>query len=438
MILVHVEEQTERIQFIFEHIFERILGVSYGLTENADAFTNYQGPKFSYTSEPVGDELFFKAVPLLYEKGIHEQDLKVFEYEETVGFYKTADGSWPFDMFAASFYLLTRYEEYLPFIKDDHNRFPAEQSIAFQNGFLQQPVVDIWCQHLKKFLQYQFPELHFQSKKYQFYPTYDIDIAWAYLHKGFIRTVGGYGKSLVTGNIKDFFYRTAALLRLKKDPYYTYDYLQDLHEKHALQAIYFILIGDFDAYDKNISFTEPSFRLLVKNLADDAWMGIHPSYGSNKEKEKVGKEKQRLEDVIKRSVVRSRQHYLMLQMPATYEQLLDVGIKKDYTLGYTSKQGFRAGTCTPFPFYNLQLEQQTNLMLHPFALMDANFKYYMDIAPEEAFAKAKPVIDWVKKVNGTLYTLWHNNSFSEVFEWRHWRKPYEEIVEYAINPEIRP
>ena len=123
----------------------------------------------------------------------------------------------------------------------------------------------------------------------------------------------------------------------------------------------------------------------------------------------------------------------MLRFPTAYERLIDLGIKHDYTLGYTSKQGFRAGTCTPFYFYNLQLELKTNLKLHPFALMDANFRYYMDIRPDEVIDKARPVIDAVKKVNGTLYTLWHNNSFCEVFEWEGWRKPYEDILEYTLK-----
>lgn len=438
MILVHITGKTERVKFIFEQIFTRILGVSYGLTDKAEDFLNYSGPKFSYAEEPLEDELFFRAVPLLYEDGITDQDLKVFGYEQTAAFYKTDEGAWPFDIFAASFYLLTRYEEYLPFIKDAHNRFPAEQSIAFQNGFLQQPVVDIWCRLLKTFLQDQFPTLHFVSRKYRFHPTYDIDIAWAYKHKGVIRTLGGYASGLAKGNLKDAWYRTATMLHLKQDPYYTYDYLLQLQSKFNLDPIFFILIGDFDEFDKNISYTEPSFRQLIKNLADDALIGLHPSYGSNKSKERLEKEKLRLEETINRNIYHSRQHYLMLRMPETYENLLDFDIKNDYTLGYTSKPGFRAGTCTPFPFYNLQLEQKTDLMLHPFALMDANFQYYMDTSPDEVFDKAKPVIDWVKKMNGTLYTLWHNNSFSEVFEWRHWRKPYEDIIEYAINPEIRP
>jgi hypothetical protein len=45
-------------------------------------------------------------------------------------------GDLPFDPLAATFYLVSRYEEYLPFIPDEHGRFPAKQSFAFSNGFL--------------------------------------------------------------------------------------------------------------------------------------------------------------------------------------------------------------------------------------------------------------------------------------------------------------
>ncbi len=432
MMLIHAGKKSNRLRYILDQLFNELIATEYELTSDAEAYAAYPGPKMHYGKERMDDSLFMRAESLLFEEGLGHQEPLVFDYEGGRAIFQTPSSDWPFDLFAASFFFLSRYEEYLPFIRDEHGRFPAAQSLAYKNGFLQLPVVDIWAGDFKDFLKKKFPSLHFKEKKYRFTPTFDIDIAWSYLHKGVLRNFGGFVKAALTGNVKDFYYRAATLLRIKPDPYFTYDYLRALQQRYGLKPLYFILLGDFDEYDKNIAYTEPAFRVLIKHLEDIARVGLHPSYASNQQTDKLEKEKHRLEEIIHRKVDDSRQHYLMLEFPVTYERLLAMGIRNDYTLGYTTHMGFRAGTCTPFYFYNLQLEQKTDLRLHPFALMDANFRYYMDIAPSEVLAKAGPVVDAVRNVNGTLYTLWHNNSFSEVFEWKGWRAAFEDIVKYAI------
>ncbi len=432
MMLIHAGRKSNRLRYILDHLFSELLGTEIKVTTDAADYAAFEGPKMHYGEERIDDSFFMRAHSLLFEEGLRHPEPLVFDYEESHAIFRTTSSDWPFDLFAAAFFLLSRYEEYMPFIRDAHGRFPADQSLAYKNGFLQLPVVDIWAAHFKTFLKKKFPSLHFKEKEYRFTPTFDIDIAWSYLHKGVLRNFGGFMKAALTGNVKDFYYRAATLLHVKPDPYFTYDYLLSLQRSFKLNPLYFILIGDFDEYDKNISHTEPAFRELIKHLEDIARVGLHPSYASNRKPEKLEKEKQRLEEIIHRKVDDSRQHYLMLEFPASYERLLAAGIRNDYTLGYTTHMGFRAGTCTPFYFYNLQLEQKTDLRLHPFALMDANFRYYMDISPSEVLAKAKPVIDAVRRVNGSLYTLWHNNSFSEVFEWKGWRAAFEDIVKYAI------
>ena len=432
MILIHAAHKSNRLRYVLDHIFQEVYGLDYRISTEKEEYLSYDGPKIQYGNERLDDAPFIRSFPLLEQEGIGNPDPLVFHYEQTPAIFQTNNSDWPFDLFSAVFFMLSRYEEYQPFLRDAHGRFSADQSLAYKNAFLDQPVVDIWLRHFREYLSKKYGALPFRKPEYRFIPTYDIDIAWSYLHKGLVRTVGGFLKALFTGNFIDFYYRAATLLHLREDPYYTYDYLTSLHKKWDLSPLFFILIGDFDEYDKNISFTEPAFRELIKHLDDIARVGLHPSYASNFKPEKLPIEKLRLEEIIHRKVLHSRQHYLMMELPVTMERLLHAGIRNDYTLGYTTHPGFRAGTCTPFYFYNLQLEQITDLKMHPFALMDANFRYYMNIAPEEMPQKAKPIVDAVKREGGTLYTLWHNNSFSEVFEWKGWRKPYEELIAYAL------
>lgn len=433
MLLVYTPKVTERVRYTFKLVLGQLLGVEYKLTDALESWQEHLGAKIAYGPQPIEEDgLWFQSHDLLFERGIHEQKIHVFDFETTKAFFKTKpDSALPFDIFAASFYLVSRYEEYEPFIRDMHGRFTAEQSIALKEGFLHQPVVNIWAMHLHQKLQKAFPNISFDLPEYRYIPTYDIDIAWAYLHKGLLRIAGGYLSSIAKFQLNDIWYRTTTLLKLRTDPYYTFDYLKQLQQQYNLSPIYFFLVGEYDKYDKNIAIAEPAYQKLIKHVADYARVGVHPSYGSNDKQEQVTVEKERIEEIIKRPVVDSRQHYLKFSFPKTFQHLSDLDITDDYSLGYTSHAGFRAGICTPFYFYNIHLEVQTPLRMHPFAIMDSVYQYYLQIPPEEMLDHARPVIDSVKAVGGALYTLWHNNSLSDIFEWKGWRPPYEALVRYA-------
>lgn len=433
LILVYSHKLTERVRYSFELLLSNLLGISLEFTNDREHFEASQHPKLNYSEDAFGDEMFFRAQGLLHQRGIRDQQINIEPFEDTIGFFfLPGPSALPFDVFAAAFYLVSRYEEYLPFVPDDHNRFPASESIAFQQGFLKDPVVNIWAMKLKKVLSTAFPAIVWPIRQYQFTPTYDIDIAWAYLHKGLIRTVGGYGKSLLHARFRDIYSRTKTMLGIGLDPYFTFDYMRGLQDKYDLEPIYFFILGNFGRYDKNTPHTFTKFRALIKGVDDHARVGIHPSYGSNEKPEQVAIEKKRIESILHRSITKSRQHYLMMRFPDTYQNLVSVDISEDYTMGYSTTMGFRAGICSPFPFYNLSLEYKTPLTLYPFAVMDASLKYYMKMSPDEAADATKAIIDSVKNVNGHLITLWHNNSFSEYAEWKGWRKAYEEIIQYAL------
>lgn len=439
MLLVYSHKITERLRYILDLHIKNLLGSEYELTDNLDEFKAHEGPKFAYGPDPIKDVPWFRSHTLLFERGTREQEMDVEDFEESKMFFQVeAGGALPFDPFAASFYLTTRYEEYLPFVKDDHGRFPPTQSIAVKHDFMHQALVNRWNKRLKQILEKAYPSLQFQEHTFRFVPTYDIDIAWSYMHKGLVRTMGGYTKGLASLNVMDLVQRTLTLLWLKKDPFYTYHYLKGWQERFGHYPIYFFLVGEFDEYDKNIAITEPAFQTLIKHVADYADVGIHPSYASNAQPNKMIRERGSLEGILKRPVTKSRQHYLKLELPRTYQRLLDMDIEDDYTLGYTSHAGFRSGICTPYYFYDLSMEMKTSLKLHPFTLMDSVFKYYLQIRPDELVDKAKPLVEEVKNMGGTLYTLWHNNSLSNLFEWRGWRDPYKDLLTYihSLDPAV--
>jgi hypothetical protein len=410
-----------------------MLGIDFRLTADADEFRSSGEMKLSYAANPVSDELFFHSRTLLFETGITEQNISTFDHGGEKVFFATGKGSaLPFDVFAASFYLVSRYEEYLPHIRDEHDRFDAKDSLAFINGFLHKPVVNIWVQWIKDLLKKKYPSIIFPERKYEFVSTIDIDNAYAYREKGFTRSVGGYLKSLSSGDIAEIKERTRVLLGLEKDPYDTYDFQLDILKKYKLKSIYFFLLGDYGVNDKNLPIESKKFQSLIKMLGDYAQIGIHPSYGSNKSRAQLKKEVDRLSKVLHREITQSRQHFLKLTLPETYRNLIDLDITDDYTMGFASQVGFRASICTAFNFYDLDMELETKLKVHPFAVMEGTLKYNMKVPPKEAMEKIKPLIDEVKAVNGVFMSLWHNDTLNDRKIWTGWRTVYEEMVQYAL------
>jgi hypothetical protein len=433
MVLIFTTRITSRNKFTFKLILSEILGIEYQLTSDLQEFEQYAGPKFSYGRQALGEELFFQSTGLLFETGIVVQELQSLNWKGLNVFYPThKNSSLPFDPFAASFLLVSRYEEYLPHIKDKHGRFAAHQSLAYQHNFLDTPVVNQWALEILSILENRFGKIQRKASQYAFIPTIDIDNAWAFQHKGFIRAGAGLIADLINLKFKHFTQRLSVLFRLKQDPYDTYEYQLELIEKYKLDTVFFFLLGNFATFDRNVPYQNKHMQSLIKFVADIGEIGIHPSYASNSALPILQEEVHRLSGILHQEIHNSRQHFLKLNLPQTYHRLIECDITDDYTMGYAELPGFRASIASPFFFYDLDLEVETSLKIHPFAIMDGTLKDYLKIEPDQAAEIINPLIQKVKAVNGTFISVWHNESFAENERWKGWRRVYEDLIEKAL------
>lgn len=432
MILVYTHKVTPRLRYIFKHIFVRIIGVSVSFTDRVDEFVAFNGAKMSYTKVPLGGEFFIKSNALLFEQGLNDIEINIQQWDEVPCFFNCgAKSIIPFDIFAASFYLISRYEEYLPHVKDLHGRFTAAESLAFKNDFLEKPVVDIWAFKLLEIINHKFTNFQHKHRTYDYVSTIDIDNAYAYKHKSFIRSIGGLVNDFFRLKFKSFWNRSLVLINLKKDPYNTFDAILRLQKKYSTKTLFFFLVANYTAFDTNVSSSKRPFRLLIKQIVDYATVGLHPSYFSMNDIQLLKNEKERLEDITNMPMMRSRQHYLRFNLPETYQNLIDLEITEDYSMGYASHVGFRAGTCTPFYFYDLDFEIQTPLKVIPFALMDTTLNDYMNLTPKQALGRIRDLQKEVKAVNGLFVSLFHNESLSNYTRWKGWSRLYESMLKIA-------
>lgn len=423
-ILFYAQQSSNRLFYTVSLVLSEILALDVIFTQSKDIFINSNIPKVNFSDTTFdNNEIYIKPHPLIFEN-------KISFY----GFNRETFGD--LDVFSRIFYLVSRYEEYIapPSVFDTHNRFPASASLSKKLDILYQPIVNEWAMELKKSIHQKYPLLEIGKPHYEFQPTYDIDQAWAFKNKGYERNIGGFLKDTIKGKITSAARRVGALVGVINDPEFNFDYMETLHKRHNLDPIFFWLLGDHGEFDKNIDWQNKRLQSLIRRIAQKYRVGIHPSYQSNWDFSILKMEKERLENIKNTPppIKRSRQHFLKLRFPETYHNLLKAGILEDYSMGYADDIGFRAGIATPFYWYDLENEQATSLKIHPFAVMEVTLQQYLQLSPDEAFEKVKPLIAATKAVGGTFSTLWHNSTLSNIEEWEGWRKVYEQVIKEAL------
>jgi hypothetical protein len=415
---------SERLHYVVQLVFKEHLDLDVFLTTDKSLFLESALPKVAYTSNiELSNSILFieKKSNILFDNHISKEDPNLLFQEA--------------DVLGKIFFLVSRYEEYIVDKNDNlsfdsHNRFRAFASINQKEGFLRKPIVNQWIIQIKNQLNEKFMGLNLIPKSFQFIPTYDVDQAWSVRHKGLLRNIGGFLKELSQGQIKVAFRRIFVLMNLQKDPEYTFDFLNQLDKKYNLKPNYFWLLGDHSEHDKNIHWQNRSFQNLIRRISKTHLVGLHPSYLSNDNDESLTNEKYRFETITKHPLSISRQHYLKLSFPETYRRLIGLGVDVDYSMGYNDDVGFRAGLCTPFYWFDLLENKQTNLRVYPFAVMEITLKEYLKLDRQEALSCVKELIDEVKKVEGTFISLWHNSTLSDKDEWQGWRQVYVDMIDY--------
>ena len=430
MLKIYTHTPSARFAYISKFLLETVLGIDFKHISHLSEFDPAQDQLLNYSNQRSSfNELYLSPHGLLSETDIRKLDIEVKNDQSLPYFFPSHNSDWHFDIFSAAFYLLSRYEEYLPNQADAHGRFAAENSLAYRAGFLQQPLIDEWAFAFASELKKVFPTLAFRENHFQVACTIDIDQAFRTKGKSNARFIKSILGSLLKADIKDVKNKIAVRRLQIDDPFDHYERLEKMHRKINWKAIYFILFAEKNtAQDINLEITQADFLQRIKRLSHTADIGIHPSYQSNQNPEIMQSERFNLSQVIQKNINSSRQHYLKMQIPNTYYDLIKIGILHDYTMGYASQIGFRASTCRPFPFFNLQANEITFLTLHPFCLMDTTFHAYLKYTPEQTLAAAKKLLASVQAVNGVFCTLWHNESMSGYQEWKGWENIYEELL----------
>jgi hypothetical protein len=447
VLLLYTEQTSPRLQYTTNFI-QSIIGEVITVTTDKELFAQADGVKISYSNEAICNKAYhIQPQGLLFQNSIELIDIEVTTCREQICFFASQNDSHGFDIFSAIFYLITRYEEYLHHEKDSYGRYAHTNSLAYRHQFLHLPLVNIWLQDFKRRTLIDNPKSLESAEtlatndtrlsinnnaEFTFTPTYDIDIAYAHQYQSIVKNVGGFFKDLMRGDFEKVIERATVYSGTAKDPFDTYQWLDDLHQKHHLQPIYFFLLATKRGiYDKNVSPRTKGMQQLIKQHNSKYSVGIHPSWQSGDNDALLQQEKQRLERITRANCTKSRQHYIRLSLPETYRKLIDIGITDDYSMGYGSINGFRASVASPFYWFDLERNEATNLLIHPFCWMDANSYFEQQLSADEALVELQDYYNVVKQVGGSCTIILHNSFLTEQPQWLPWRKMYEVFLETA-------
>jgi hypothetical protein len=391
MIIVSIPNNNlpER-EYIIDIIFNEFLGLKYTIEIGSDSYAI----TLKNSQKLVIEDTFFNKYP---------NDLEYLKLKNIPSSIEDLD------IFAQCFFMLSRWEEYVNKNRDSHNRFPATESLAFKEGFLDRPIVNEQIEKLKNMLLELDSSIKFREKEFQLILTHDVDNLYFWKSKKQLLHIV-VGDILKRKNLLLAYRRIKEYIAVKsekiKDPFDTFDWLMDRSEEIGVKSRFYFMSGGVTQYDNNYKIDEPKALELIEKIKKRGHViGIHPSYNAYNDSMQFQKERELLEQITKEKIVEGREHYLRFEVPTTWQIWEDNGMEVDSTCGYADREGFRCGTGDEFSVFNILTREKLKLKERPLIVMDCGLFEYNGYTYKEAKAKLNSL--WKKS---TLFTLlWHNS-----------------------------
>jgi hypothetical protein len=343
------------------------------------------------------------------------------------GFYQRTEHSWILetDIFGGCFFCLSRCEEVLNSTRDAHGRFSAYNSHAYKFNYLEIPLADYYAELLLSAMRRVWPEIQLDRKVYKPQISHDVDSPSLYAFRSF--------QQVIRSSIADlFFRRDLRSLKLglrarfhkgthidSEDPHNTFEWIIDQVEAVGLKSTFYFLAGQYDPeFDGDYIIEDPLILKLVDSLLKRGHqIGLHPSYTTGLNKERMKIEHERLKEVLgklgmKEYMFGARMHFLRWFVNETWEMFDSLNIAHDASLGYADHIGFRASTCHPFKAYSVSKRRVFDVEVRPLIVMEASVidPVYMNMGTcEKAFERVEALRRQCRAVSGIFTLLWHNS-----------------------------
>ncbi|WP_375170186.1 polysaccharide deacetylase family protein [Marinobacter sp.] len=351
-----------------------------------------------------------------------------------------------YDILGLTYWMLTRLEEIGRADLDEHGRFPASASHAFQNGYLDRPVVDEWLIILGQVIQKVWPTLTLRKHEFRINVSHDVDRPSLYAFQPWsviVRMMAGH--LLKRRDLKALFLAPWIKLTTRRklhasDPFNTFDWLMDVSEANGLKSAFYFICGCTNAkYDADYDINHPAIRHLIRKISQRGHeVGIHPSYETFRDFEQLKREFDVLIKVAESEGVAQkawggRMHYLRWKQPQTLRAWSRAGLTYDSTLGYPDQPGFRSGTSHEYFAFDPIRGEALPVKVRPLVMMESSVIDERKQGHEVRHALQSRILELKMRcflVEGNFSLLWHNSSLNFDLS----RSVYKEALEDRGRP----
>ncbi len=428
---LYCERVSPRLIYTCDFIFNQVLQLHYKCFDHLQDFQNHQGIKINLSASKIERSLQVALQNLIFENTLSQAVFSIEEKNATYVLMQSSADSYQkieLDLFSSVFYFISRHEEWCNQKSDQHNRFEVEASVLFQNQLYLKPLVDIWINDFKKSIQNYFSEIQLPPIRFKIISTIDVDNVFAFNGKPLVRVVGGLLKDVLRMDTTSAWHRIQTLLFNKKDPFDIYEHISNFCQAQNVPLTYFFLFKTGTKYDRSLDPNAKVYQTVFEEIKrNGAHIALHPSYNSAFDFGLLKHEKELLEKRSYQKIEMSRQHFLRFDIKSTPHKLIQEGIKVDFTMGFASAPGFRAGTSHPFYFYDFSTETQSELSMMPFCAMDGAYTHYQPMPAETAYKSMFELAQEIKNVGGYFTFVYHERSFYD-----HLYKDYGDLYKKII------
>jgi hypothetical protein len=360
--------------------------------------------------------LMSKNIPIIYGRDFIEMD--------------TNEIRCGLDIFASSFFLLTRWEEFVLPKRADGLRCDENDLFVVKNNLAERPLVNEYLILLTDFFAHLGLELK-PIREFTVFQTHDVD--WVHLS-----TFGELLKNLKNMVIQRKLYRKSWIIFWRYmyyrltfiNPFNSFDDFMNFSDSHGLKNSFYFKTCIKGEKGATYAYNDSRTIKAIKNIESRGHMvGFHPSENTYTNETQFQIENNRLLE-ISPLAKGGRLHHLLYHSESfkTWDKF-KLGYDSGY--GFQFRNGFRCGTCFDFPIFDIYERQQLTLREIPYVIMDTAF-VRKESTPAEMEKESRELIDIVKKFNGMLCTVWHTNMFKTI-ERKKYMKSYYNIIKYALN-----
>jgi hypothetical protein len=334
------------------------------------------------------------------------------------------------DVVASTFFWITRYQETLIRERDEVGRIPQSLLREVQEALTARPLVDEYSELLMAWLAKLGSTVTFRSPSFRVLLTHDVDTGigvrrfWEHADNG-LRTfyrdavrgrrprtgLWGLGHWMLRG------------LGLRSEASLFRDIVR-LDAEFGFPSFFFLMANGTHPQDARYDILGDAARRVVRAIGESgSGMGLHVGLNAHETPGELFREWERLRRASPRARPVSRSHFLAFFPPATWRQLVELGIRADSSLGFSHHAGFRGGTCRAFRPFDVERREVLSLWELPMVLMDVHLFRGTAVPDTTRIAAVRDLADRVKAHGGCLVINWHNVSY-----FGHYRRVYRAIL----------